>query len=118
MAHGAALMPRRLLRHTLIVTPTAQHIEAIDGYVLLDGERIAAVGAGEPLLDNLDNIDETVDLQGLTVIPGLINCHTHASLSLHRGLSDDADLFAWAAHNYPTIQALSEHDFRLGSELA
>ena len=29
------------------------------------------------------------------LIPGLINCHTHASMSLLRGLADDMPLMTW-----------------------
>jgi 5-methylthioadenosine/S-adenosylhomocysteine deaminase len=106
-------MARRLVRDALLLSP---NIEGRLGYLLVDGDRIKTVGAGVP--PPLENIDETVDARGLTAIPGLINCHTHASLSLQRGLCDDADLFAWAAHNYPTIRSLTERDFRLGNELA
>lgn len=42
------------------------------GDVLVDGERIAAVGA------NLDvQADKTVDCTGLTVAPGFIDAHSH-----------------------------------------
>jgi 5-methylthioadenosine/S-adenosylhomocysteine deaminase len=109
-------MVRRLIRNALILSPTATEITALHGYLVVERDRIAVVAAGEP--PPIDTVDETINARGLTVIPGLINCHTHASLSLHRGLSDDADLFAWAAHNYPTIRSLTERDFRLGSELA
>jgi len=106
-------MVRRLIHNTLLLNPTGV---ADWGYLLIDGQRIAAASTGQP--PALDDVDETLDARGLTTIPGLINCHTHASLSLHRGVCDDADLFAWAAHNYPTIRGLTEREFRLGNELA
>lgn len=109
-------MARRLIRNALILSPTAAEIITHHGYLQVDGDRIAKVAEGDP--PPIDAVDETIDARGLTVIPGLINCHTHASLSLHRGLSDDTDLFAWAAHNYPTVRSLTERDFRFGNELA
>lgn len=109
---------RRLLIHNLLVLdPVSPPTGSAPGYLLLEAGRIAAVGSGEPPRTEMEP-EEVVDGSGLVAIPGLINTHTHASLTLHRGLCDDADLFAWAEHNYPTIRTLSERDFRLGSELA
>jgi 5-methylthioadenosine/S-adenosylhomocysteine deaminase len=38
---------------------------------------------------------ESVDLPGHALIPGLINAHTHAAMSLFRGLADDLPLMTW-----------------------
>ena len=39
--------------------------------------------------------DEVVDCSGCAVIPGLINVHTHAPMTLLRGLADDLRLDVW-----------------------
>ncbi|MCK4470259.1 MAG: amidohydrolase family protein, partial [Anaerolineae bacterium] len=39
--------------------------------------------------------DEVVDCSGCAVIPGLINAHTHAPMTLLRGLADDLRLDVW-----------------------
>ena len=46
-----------------------------DATVLIDGERIAAVGP-RPAVELPPNA-EVVDLSGLTLLPGLIDCHDH-----------------------------------------
>ena len=38
---------------------------------------------------------ESVDLPGHALIPGLINAHTHAAMTLMRGLADDLPLMRW-----------------------
>jgi 5-methylthioadenosine/S-adenosylhomocysteine deaminase len=38
---------------------------------------------------------QTVDLPGQVVLPGLINLHTHAAMSLLRGYADDLALMRW-----------------------
>jgi 5-methylthioadenosine/S-adenosylhomocysteine deaminase len=38
---------------------------------------------------------ESVDLPHHAVIPGLVNAHTHAAMSLFRGLADDLPLMTW-----------------------
>ncbi len=39
--------------------------------------------------------DEVVDCSGCAVIPGMINAHTHAPMTLLRGLADDLRLDVW-----------------------
>ncbi len=38
---------------------------------------------------------KTVDLPGQVVLPGLVNLHTHAAMSLLRGYADDLPLMRW-----------------------
>ncbi len=48
-----------------------------DAHVVVDDDRIAAVGAG-PLVEPRPD-DRLVDLAGRTVMPGMVNCHFHAT---------------------------------------
>lgn len=61
-----------------------------------------------------------VDLATHAVIPGLINMHTHAAMTLFRGLADDLPLMDWLTkHIWPAEGAWVNHEFvRDGSELA
>ena len=48
-----------------------------------------------------------VCLENHILIPGLINCHTHAAMSLMRGLADDIALMPWLEqHIWPAEQAV------------
>ncbi len=51
-----------------------------DAYVLCDGGRIAGVGRMRDLASHPADIEE-VDGRGLSAIPGLVDCHTHACFS-------------------------------------
>ncbi len=64
--------------------------------------------------------DETVDLPGHALIPGLVNTHTHASMSLFRGLADDLPLMTWLnEHIWPAEGRWVNRDFvRDGARLA
>ncbi|WP_424532120.1 amidohydrolase family protein [Sphaerisporangium viridialbum] len=52
-----------------------------DAAVLVQGERIAAAGPREEILDRAGDL-RRIDLGGAYLTPGLINMHTHLSLSL------------------------------------
>jgi 5-methylthioadenosine/S-adenosylhomocysteine deaminase len=61
-----------------------------------------------------------VELPDHVLIPGLINAHTHAAMSLMRGLADDLPLMRWLnEHIWPTEARHVSHDFVLdGTRLA
>ncbi len=64
--------------------------------------------------------DEVVELPGHALLPGLVNAHTHAGLSLFRGLADDLPLMEWLnEHIWPTeARVVSGHFVRDGTRLA
>ena len=61
-----------------------------------------------------------VDKPGHALIPGLINAHTHAAMSLMRGLADDMPLMTWLTeHIWPAeAQWVSPAFVRDGTRLA
>jgi len=61
-----------------------------------------------------------VDYAQHALIPGLINAHTHAAMSLFRGLADDLALMDWLNnHIWPAENQWVNEDFvQLGTELA
>ncbi len=63
---------------------------------------------------------ETLHLIEHALIPGLINAHTHAAMSLLRGLADDLPLMEWLnRHIWPAESAWISHEFvHDGVELA
>ena len=63
---------------------------------------------------------ETIDLPHHALIPGLVNAHTHAAMSLFRGLADDLPLMDWLNHHiWPAEAKWVSPDFvRDGTELA
>jgi 5-methylthioadenosine/S-adenosylhomocysteine deaminase len=64
------------------------------GAVVIKGDTIVAVGKSEDLHKKYDAV-EALDCAGKVVIPGLINAHTHAPMTLLRGLTDDQRLDVW-----------------------
>ena len=64
--------------------------------------------------------ETTENLDNHALLPGLINCHTHAAMTLMRGIADDLPLMDWLQnHIWPLEhQWMSEAFVRDGSDLA
>jgi 5-methylthioadenosine/S-adenosylhomocysteine deaminase len=64
------------------------------GAVAIRGSLIEAVGPAQQIATDF-SADEIVDCSECAVIPGLVNAHTHAPMTLLRGLADDLRLDVW-----------------------
>ena len=62
----------------------------------------------------------TENLENHALLPGLINCHTHAAMTLMRGIADDLPLMEWLQnHIWPLEQKwMSEAFVKDGTDLA
>ena len=83
--------------------------------VLIEGNRIARIAegisapAGAEVLDGTDK----------AIIPGFINTHTHASMTLFRGYGDDLPLMTWLQdYIWPVEAQMTAHDVYVGARLA
>lgn len=74
-----------LLKNALIVSQNAKR-EVKKGSILIEGNRIKAVGAVR------DSADEEIDASTKIAIPGLINTHSHVAMAHMKGLLDDIPL--------------------------
>ncbi|WP_380674508.1 amidohydrolase [Salinigranum sp. GCM10025319] len=69
--------------------------------------------------DRSREADETLDATDSVVVPGLVNAHTHAAMTLLRGYADDKPLDAWLREDiWPAEAALEPADVRAGTDLA
>jgi len=88
------------------------------GGVAVRGEEIVAVGLPEDLHKRYAPGKVLDYPQGL-IIPGLINAHTHAAMSLFRGLADDLPLEEWlTSHIFPAERRLNGDFVYWGAKLA
>ena len=80
---------------------------------------IEAVGPADQIASAYTT-DEVLDCDGCAVIPGLINAHTHAPMTLLRGVADDLRLDVWLmGYMMPVEQEFVRPDFCwLGTQLA
>ncbi len=77
-----------------VVTMDAQSLVIENGAVAVRGDSIVAVGASAEIAARYDAA-KIVDARGAIVMPGLIDGHAHATMSLFRGVADDLSLDDW-----------------------
>jgi 5-methylthioadenosine/S-adenosylhomocysteine deaminase len=78
-------------------------------------DRIAALGAGV----EAESRDEVIDAGGMALLPGLVNGHTHAAMTLMRGYGGDLPLMKWLQDKiFPVEAKLTADDVYLGTRLA
>ena len=78
-----------------VVTMDAEFRVIEDGGVAIEGDAIAAVGKRADLESQARSAKKTIDARGTLVLPGMINGHAHAAMSLFRGVAEDHSLDDW-----------------------
>src|SRR6478736_6421245 len=77
-----------------VITMDAQHRVIENGAVAIQGDRILAVGTRAEI-DAKYQAKQRLDRPDAIIAPVLINTHTHAAMSLFRGIADDLKLQDW-----------------------
>jgi 5-methylthioadenosine/S-adenosylhomocysteine deaminase len=110
-----------LITGATVVTMDADRRIIENGYVIVKGDAIVAIGEGLPQLPNGPIFSkQTIEAKGALVLPGFVNGHTHAAMSLLRGLHDDVTLDDWLRkYIFPAEAKNVTEDFvRWGTRLA
>ena len=71
---------RILIENGTLVSGTGE--PAFRGNVIIEGDRIAAVRAGESAISDKSGFDQIVDATGALVTPGFIDAHSHSDAAL------------------------------------
>jgi 5-methylthioadenosine/S-adenosylhomocysteine deaminase len=108
-----------LLKDAIVVTVNTDFDLYSDGAVAIRGDSIVDAGRATDILQEYQAA-ETVSCQGRAIVPGLVNAHTHAPMTLLRGLADDRRLDVWLmGYVMPTEREFVSPEFcALGARLA
>lgn len=108
--------PTLIIQNGTVLTMDARLTQITEGHVVVSGKLIRAVGVGPaPHMPGA----EVLDAHGGIILPGLVNSHTHAAMTLFRGLADDLPLMEWLNHYIFPAEARMDAKFvRIGTSLA
>jgi 5-methylthioadenosine/S-adenosylhomocysteine deaminase len=105
-----------LLTNAFVLTMNEKFTVHPGGALAVTGDSI--VGVGDIARDFQPK--QTLDCGGRVLMPGLVNAHTHAAMTLLRGLADDLRLDVWLlGYMMPVEREFVNPDFvKLGTSLA
>lgn len=107
---------KQLFRNCGILAWKDDHFHYIPkGYLGVDGDTICYIGDTCPV----EPYDTVHDYDGRLLMPGLINSHCHAAMTLLRGIGSDLPLDRWLFEKiFPIEDRMTDADFKAGNELA
>jgi len=103
-----------------VITQNSEHQIINNGAILIDGDVIVDMGPSAKLEKKYAKADKKViEGRDRVVLPGLINAHTHAAMTLLRGFADDMALGEWLTKKiWPAEAKLKPADIYRGTKLA
>jgi 5-methylthioadenosine/S-adenosylhomocysteine deaminase len=123
-ALGAERGRELILTDALVVTMDDARRVYDRGYVWMRDGAIVRVGPMADLAEGGTAAAKSAGvprhaLGGRLVMPGLVNCHTHLSNAMLRGLYDEMPLDVWFSRGmWPVLNALGPESGRIGAQLA
>ena len=103
-----------IIKNGYILTMDPAQDDIKRGVVVIDNGIITQVAGSTH-----ETADTVIDARGGIVMPGLVNTHTHAGMTLFRGYADDLTLSDWLEnHIWPAEAQLTDDDLYIGTKLA
>lgn len=107
---------RKLIKNGIFITMD-EKMPLVEGYLVMEDDRILYVGS--ELQEPLETFDEAIDGKGKLYMPGLVNTHCHAAMSLLRGFGDDLALQVWLEQKmWPMEAKFTSKDVHAGTALS
>lgn len=109
-----AKMPKVLIKNGTFITMRDDET-VLHGSMVVDGDRITYLGENTP--DG--TFDTVIDGTYRVYLPGLVNTHGHAAMSLLRGYADDLALQVWLEEKmWPNEAKFTAEDVKWGTMLS
>ena len=98
-----------LIKNAMILTMNSENKIIEKGFVGIKNDLIAEIGTD--LHKQYFRADKIMDASDSILLPGLINGHTHAPMTLFRGLADDLPLMEWLQNYIFPAESRMDADF-------
>ncbi|BCU81841.1 5-methylthioadenosine/S-adenosylhomocysteine deaminase [Polycladomyces abyssicola] len=106
---------KRLFIHATILTMKDGEKPLTNAALAVENDRITYVG---PVPEDRSGYDEVIDMSGHAILPGWVNTHGHAAMSLLRGYGDDLPLKTWLEEKmWPMEARFGPEQVRWGTAL-
>ena len=106
-----------LIRGADIITMESPEAVIKRGIIAIAGQRIIHIGEEGTLPENF-RAEKIIDAPNMVALPGFVNCHTHAAMTLFRGYADDLPLRQWLEEKiWPLEAGLQKEDIYWGTLL-
>lgn len=104
-----------LIKNVTLLPMGAKKEPIEDTNIYIEGDKIQYIGE---LKEDL-KVDRVIDGKNKVAMPGLVNAHTHISMSLLRNYADDVPLYEWLTQKIWPVEAnLTEEDVYWGAMLS
>ncbi|HWQ40957.1 MAG TPA: amidohydrolase [Desulfosporosinus sp.] len=108
----------KILIRAMVLPMTGPDVFYPQGEITIEDDRILSVGELGSAPSGFVP-DRILDLPNDVVMPGLINTHTHAAMTLLRSYADDLPLMPWLNEKvWPFEEKLTDEDIYWGTALA
>ncbi|MBM7854381.1 5-methylthioadenosine/S-adenosylhomocysteine deaminase [Desulfohalotomaculum tongense] len=111
-------MSQIIIRNVDILTMTEGQEIIKKGEIAISGNKILSVGEKGSAPENFEPAVQ-IDGSNMVAMPGFVNCHTHAAMTLLRGYADDLPLMEWLNNKiWPLEAKMKAEDIYWGTLLA
>ncbi|MFZ5943769.1 MAG: amidohydrolase [Bacillota bacterium] len=109
-------MKRLLIKDAAIMPMVMENNQQVlTGDILIEDQYIKEIGE---ITENISDA-EIINGKNCAALPGLVNCHTHAAMTLLRGYADDMELMPWLNEKiWPREAKLTGEHIYWGTQLA
>ncbi len=106
------------LIHNATIVTMQNRRTILEGAVATEGDSIVDLGKTNELKIKYGKGYEKINAKGKVIIPGLVNTHQHAAMSLLRGYADDLPLQRWLEDwIWPIEKHMTAHHIYVGATL-
>ena len=95
MSYAEPIKVDMIVEGDYVVPMTTKEALQRDASVVVDAGQIVTVGDRESIAEKY-SAEIVLTGKDRIVLPGIVNGHTHAAMTLFRGMADDLELMEWA----------------------